>query len=446
MKLRLFFPFIVLLSTLGVPMLRADDSITLEQARTHAVARSKTLQKLLLSVDAARLDEKIQSYTLLPSITATVGASVAVPEATLLDMLGASAGLTLTQTVYDGGKSSLLSAIDSLATSIARESARDQYFSVLSAADTAYYNTLAAAASVVAAQSDLDDAQANQNLAQAKNEVGILSQSDYMKTESETAAKKTSLVQAQGKLSVAQRTLASLTGLPLPLKLATAESERYNELMRHFEGYTDQKIETLITNLLEAAAKNNPSLSQSGLASQKAERAVDLARADYLPSISASWSNDLLFGNWSSSSSTNSIGVGSSALSITASLPLDMWNTQASVESKTLAARQAALEQKETQRTLDLEIEGAVFDSVSSARAVSSSQKALDYAESHYQSVLERYKLSSASVSDMSDAELLVSTNRSSLISARYQFLSNISSLRTMAGFETDDLLIGIVP
>ncbi|HKM53131.1 MAG TPA: TolC family protein [Isosphaeraceae bacterium] len=438
MKLRLFFPVLVLLSTLGVPMLCADDSITLEQARTHAVARSKALQKLLLSVDSARLGEKIQSYTLLPSITATAGASVAVPEAVLLNMLGASAGITVTQTVYDGGKSSLLSAIDSLATSIARENARDQYFSVLSAAETAYYNTLEAAASVAAAQSDLDDAQANQNLAQAKNEVGILSQSDYLKTESETAAKKTSLVQAQGKLSVAQRTLASLTGLPLPLKLVTTESEGYNELMQRLAGYSERQIETLVTNLLEAAAKNNPSLSQSELASKKAKSAVDLARADYLPSISASWTNSLVF--------ADSSEAGSSALSITASLPLDMWNTQASVESKTLAARQAALDQEETQRTLDLEIESAVFDSISSARAVSSSQKALDYAASHYQSVLERFKLSSAAVSDLSDAEMLVSTNRTALITARYGFLSNISSLRTYAGFETDDLLIALIP
>ena len=123
-----------------------------------------------------------------------------------------------------------------------------------------------------------------------------------------------------------------------------------------------------------------------------------------------------------------------------------MWNTQAAVDSKAIAARQAALDLDETQRTLNLEIEGVVFDSISSAQSVISSQKALDYAESSYQSVLERYKLSSASSSDLSDAELLVSTNRTALITARYQFLSSISSLRAYAGVESDDLLLTLVP
>jgi outer membrane protein len=443
MKRSIVASFALFLSLLVARTLMADDSISLEQARAHALAHSKTLQKLLLSVDSALLDEKIQSYTLLPSITATAGASATAPEATLLDMLGASAGLTVTQTIYDGGQSALLSAIDGLATSIARAQARDQYFSVLLAADTAYYNVLEDAASVDAAQSDLDDAEVSQKLAEAKLGVGILSKSDYLKTESETAGKGTSLVQAQSKLSVAQRTLASLTGLSLPLKLAKEESARYDALAQHFAGYADQQVETLVASLQEAAAKNNPSLAESGFSSQKAQRAVDLAKAGYLPSISASWANDLIFGT---SASTTTITGASSALSLTASLPLDMWNTQASVDSKSLAARQAALDLDETRRTLDLGIQSAVFDSISSARQISSSQKALDYAESHYQDVLEQYRLSAASVLDLSDAQLLVSTNRTALITARYGFLTSISSLRTYAGFETDELLIRIMP
>jgi outer membrane protein len=438
MKLRFLLPVAILSSILGPAVLSADEAITLEQARAHAVAQSRTLQKLLLSVDSALVDEKIQSYSLLPSITVTAGAGLSVPETNLLDMLGISAGLSVTQTVYDGGKSSLLSRIDSLATSIAREAARAQYFSVLAAADSAFYGALEAAASVEAARSDLADAQANQKLAQARLEAGMIARSDYLKTEAETAAKETSLVQAQGSLSVAERTLASLTGLPLPWKLGSIDSARSDSLMQRFAGFSDEQIATFITKLVEAATKNNPSLSQSGLASRQAQSAVDLAKTGYLPSVSATWSNSLGF--------NAGTGAASSALSIKASLSLDMWNTKASVESKLLAARQAALDLGETQRTLNLAIESAVFDSIASARAVSSSQKALDYAQSHYDDVLQRYKLSSASVSDLSDAELLVSTNRTALITALYKFLSTISSLRTFAGYETDDLLIALIP
>jgi outer membrane protein TolC len=208
--------------------------------------------------------------------------------------------------------------------------------------------------------------------------------------------------------------------------------------VRRFASLTEPQIDALATNLRGAAEKYSPTIVQASLASRQARSAVDLAKAGTLPSLNASWSSSvgLAGGN----------GTWSSALSLGLSLPLDVWTTQANVDSKMLAVRQADLDQEESKRTLELEIEASVFDIISAARAVLSSQKALDYAQSHSQSVQERYRLSSASLSDLSDAELLVSTNRTALITARSQFLTGISSLRTLAGLETDDLLIAIIP
>jgi len=438
MKRRLLLPVLFLFAILGGSFLSADDSLTLDQTRTLAVAHSKTLQKLLLSVDSALVDEKIQSFTRLPSITATAGANAAVPQPSVLNALGVSAGVTVAQTVYDGGRSTILSAIDSLSTSIAREKARAQYLGVQAAADAAFFTAVTAAASVDAAQSDLDDARANQALAQARMETGTLARSELLKAEAETAAKETALVQAQGRRSVSERTLASLIGLSLPLKLESFESAADEGLVRRFASLTEPQIDALATNLRGAAEKYSPTIVQASLASRQARSAVDLAKAGTLPSLNASWSSSvgLAGGN----------GTWSSALSLGLSLPLDVWTTQANVDSKMLAVRQADLDQEESKRTLELEIEASVFDIISAARAVLSSQKALDYAQSHSQSVQERYRLSSASLSDLSDAELLVSTNRTALITARSQFLTGISSLRTLAGLETDDLLIAIIP
>jgi len=76
---------------------------------------------------------------------------------------------------------------------------------------------------------------------------------------------------------------------------------------------------------------------------------------------------------------------------------------------------------------------------------VSSSRKALDYAESHYQGILEQYRLSAASSSELSDAQALVSTSRKQLITALAQFRSNLAALRTLAGVESDELLLRII-
>jgi outer membrane protein TolC len=140
------------------------------------------------------------------------------------------------------------------------------------------------------------------------------------------------------------------------------------------------------------------------------------------------------------------LSPGSGSLSITATIPLDLWTTNASVDAKSISARQAALDEEESKRTFALQVKGEVYDSLSAARSVVSSMKALEYAEANHQAVLERYKLAAASPADLTDAEALLSSSRTALISARYSFLDSFSSLRTLAGLETAEPLAALLP
>jgi len=160
----------------------ADQGLTLQEARTQALAHSRTLQKLLLSVDSALIEERVTSYNWVPSITASASAGADVPSASLLDALGVSAGLTVTQQVFDGGATAIQSAIDKLATTAAREAAREEYLGVLSDADSAYYAVIEAAASLEGAKVDLENAKVLQDLAKAKLDAGIIVKSDYLQT------------------------------------------------------------------------------------------------------------------------------------------------------------------------------------------------------------------------------------------------------------------------
>ncbi len=440
MKLTAILSTIMLTALFSSAPLCAQEPLTLGQARTSALAHSSTLRKALLSVDSALLTEKIQRYEVLPSISANAGVGVLYPASTFVDGMQGTAGLSVTQVIYSGGKYSLLSAIDALATKIARQEARTAYFTVLENVDSAFYGVGEAQSSVEAARSDLEAAQTHLRLAQARLEANVITRYAYLETESSAAAKETALIQAQGKLAVAEATLASLAGLPMPLTLAGVDFASREELMQRVAGFTAEKTGAFIAAVLKAATANNPSLSQSTLESQKARKSVDLATADYLPSISASFSHTL------SLTAAEGLDDGSGSLSVNATIPLDFWATKASVEAKDVAARQADLDGQESLRTLTLEIQGGVYDCISSARSAISSKKALEYAESHYESVLELYRLSSASSSDLSDAEALVSTNRTALITARYSFLSNLSSLRTLAGLESENLLTAVIP
>jgi outer membrane protein len=421
---------------LAASALGAQEALSLEQARSSALAHSRTLRRALLAVDSALLTEKLQSYQLLPSLSVGAGASASYPSASL----GASLGVSVSQTIYKGGQLSLLAAIDRIETRLAREQARAEYFSVLANVDSGFYGVLKAQTSVEAAQSDLEAYRVHLSLAEAKLEAGIITRYAYLQAESEAAARQTALIQSQGQLSVAQGRLASLTGLALPLSLAAVDFSGEEEVMRKVGGLAGQNLTALVEAAFRSASSNNPSLSRYSLASQRAKKQVELASTGYLPTLGASFSHSFGVGTG------QALDPGNGSLSLSASIPLDLWKTKAGVQSAQIVAKQADLEADDSVQSLRLEIQSAVYDCLSSARSASSAKKALEYAENYYQSVLELFKLSSASSSDLSDAQSLLSANRAALITARYSFLASLSSLRSLAGLETESQLLGLMP
>ncbi len=348
--------------------------------------------------------------------------------------MSASAGVAIKQTIFDGTYS-VLAAIGRISTSIARTAARAEYFSVLDATDTAFYNAAKASATVSAAQSDLDSAKASQSLAHAKFEAGMISPVDLMKQDATVAAGEAALVSAQGSLSAAMRALTSLTGLSLPVALSPVDTAASDALMQHVATLTDAQAATFIAHVEASAAQNNLSVQQAGLAVDRAQKNVDLAYAGYLPSVGASLSG-----------STDIQGVLQGSATVSVLVPLDLWNTSTTVAAKKIAVRQATLALSETGRTTNVDIEQAVFTVISAAKSVTASRKALEYAQSYYGNIQEQYKLSTVSPADLSDAAQLASTARSSLISAQYQFLAGLSTLRSLAGIEADDLLVRLIP
>lgn len=413
------------------------DTLTLEKARELALGNSKTLQKKLLSVDSSLLAEKAQNYTLLPQASLTLSGGLGNPIASG-STLTSSASISVTQKIYEGGKNTILAAIDRLATESARQEARAAYLDVLESADTAYYAVLQAQAAVEAAESDLSASQLSQSIAQAKFDAGIVIKSAVLEAQAETASKETALSQARKTLSVANVTLKSITGVSA--KPQQVVFSNYAAVMAKVAAFDDAATDTFVASLYASGLAANPTLAVSSLAVSQAQKAIEQSKAGYLPTVAATW------GHTAEYSVANGLDLAAdSSLSIAVTIPLDFLTTRNTVQSKTLAAKQAVLENEATADSLNLEIQSAVYSLISAVRSVSSSQKALEYAESHYEVVLELYKLSKASSLELSNAELLVSSSRSTLISARFGFLSGLSTLKTLAGLESEALLLDMI-
>lgn len=413
----------------------AAAGISLAQARAAVLARSRDLRKAGIAVESALLVEKGQAYASLPGITATTGAKLglsATPSVT------GSAGITVSQSIWDGGSGRILAAIDALSTKAARAEARAAYFSALESADLAWYGVLAQEEAVTAATSDLEAANASLALAQAKMGAGIITKAELLKAQAESAAAETALGQARLSLRAGRAKLSSLTALSLPAELPGIDFGTYEGLMKRLAGLDEAGLESLVKSLWAAAAANNPSLATASLAQDAARLQIDKAKAGYLPSITAAFSSGLSLAE----SGTSYSG----SLSVTASVPLDLWSTALAVKEKALAADSSALDLEEGRRSLELELTQAAYTWASASRSIFSSRQALDYAESNYATVLESYRLSLVSASTLSDAASLVSTDRKAWNAARYTFLESLAALRTLTGLEDEGLLAGMLP
>jgi len=420
----------------------ADNAINLQKARELTLSRSSTLRKASLAVSVASLAGQAQGYAALPAITASATGSLGyggdVPS--FQDGLGAKATLSASETVFNGGKTGDLVKKYGYATEAAQETLRATRLSLIGQADSAYFAVLEAAASVDAAASDLEAAKLRLNLAKTKAEVGALSKFDYLQSESDKAGYETALITAKKTLSSAQVKLASLTGLPASTSLKPVDFSQYDSLRDKFSRLDEAAIESIATKYKNLAKANNPTLSTYSLASKQAKLAVNIATKSYLPTLVAGYSHSV------SRSGSSSETTSSGSLSLTASVSLDLWNTKNAVDQAALLEAQANLDGDQSQTDLDLSVDQTVYEWLASALSLQSSSKALEYAQSNYENVLEKFKLSSATASDLSTAEALVSTDKKALIAAQYSFLLNLSTLRGYAGIEDEAKLLEYVP
>lgn len=419
------------------------ESLTLDAARDLALSNSKTLASLYLSADSAAIDEKLQKYESLPSISASASTSVSRPTASgesVSDTLSAKASIGITQTIFNGGKNSTLEAIDKLSSGMARENARIEYYSVLDAVDSAWYGLAEALASRDAAADALATSELSLSIAETRMDSGAISMPDYLEAESDAESKRTALSQAKRDVSIYSLKLASLTGLLVLPEIAATDYAAYDQLISKLASFSDEDTQSFISKIREKTLASNPSLALASQSSAKAVKSVSLASAAYYSTVTASASGGV------DCTALNGSGDPTASVSIGATLSLDVWKTKASVDKADLARKQAALSAEETNRTVDIDLQTAALDCLSAARSVVSSGKALSYAQKHYESKFELYKLGGASVSDVSDAAALVSTNMKSLIAARYDFLSCLSKIRSLAACDSDAKTLELIP
>jgi len=421
-------------------------TIGIEEVRTLALANSRSLTKNNLSITNTLLEEKSRVFSNLPSLSLGANASMDIwnrngPVENPLNTIdaGVSVSVSHTQKIYDGGEARIKKAINGIASESARNEALAEYFNVLDQADNAYYAVLEAMATLEAEESSLQTALTSLNIAEVRQASGMINQGDYLKAMADKEARENSRNQARRNLTLAIMKLKAITGLSDLPDLEQIDFSGYEALISRLGNISDQEADSLYSELWKAILSSNPSLSKSALANQRAEINLSSAQSAYLPSLSASLSAGLNY------SLKNGIQPSGGTLSINLKIPVDYWVLANNVEKSKNARDSAALDYIGAEISTGTELQDALFKALTNAGSVIHTGLSLAYAERHSDYVMERYRLSQGSISDLNEASTLLINSRNTLIKARYGFLQSLSKLRSLGAFSDEDKLIQIL-
>ena len=418
------------------------EALTLEQARVLALANSRNLAKYNLSIRSSVLDERNHFYTMIPSLSAEYNASMSYLRDWVfvnpVDTFNTGLTFAITQKIFEGGKSFIQKAITEISTESVRNEALAEYFNVLDALDNAYYAVLEAEANLTAAESSLQTAVLSLAIAEIRYEGGIINQGDYLRALANKEAQENSRNQARRNLTMNATRFNSLTGFAQTPALAHIDFDKYEALILHLAGISDDEADALYTKLLGILAQTNPSIARASLNTQRAERNLSLARREYVPTISATIFSTGL--NYSTADGFRSQSNG--GVSIRGRIPVDFWVMANRVERSRLARDSAMLDQISAGVSLELELQSALINAIAQAESVLSSRRTLEYTERHFEYVMERYRLSHSSVSDVGEASSLFITSKNNLNRASYGFLQSISRLRSLWAVDDEQRLI----
>ena len=439
MKKGIIFLFLVLSAAFGL----FAETINLEQVRSLALGNSRVLMQHNLTIHGIELDARSLLYSNLPSLSLGASASMnlwsptgAAPIENPFDTFSAGASVSVSQRIFEGGRSVIQRAINEIASQSARNDALAEFFSVLDAADNAYYAVLEAQAALMAEEASLAAALTSLEIAEIRLAGGMINRGDFLRALAEKEARENARNQARRNLSLNIARLRTLTGLGTISQLEPVQFDRYEDLIERLGTISDEGIDVLFNQFWGQFALRNPSLSRAHLMHQRSEQNLSLARTAFFPSLGASFSTGLNYRPGSG------LELSGGRVSLSASIPVDYWVLANNVERSRLVRDSAALDRLNAQFHLETEIFSALLNTIANAGTFLSSRRSLEFSEQHYQFVAERHRLAHASITEYGEAATLLINSRNSHIRASYGFLQSLSRLRSLGAIDDEEKLL----
>ena len=419
-------------------------TMNLEQARAIGLVNSRSLAQFEMDIRSSILSENYQLYNQLPSISAGYNASMDFLRdwefINPIDTFSAGVNISVSQVIFQGGRSTINRAINAISTEEVRKRALAGYFSVLDAVDSAYYEVLRVAEDLEARESSLQSAVLALSIAEVRYQSGMINYSDYLSAQIEKETRENTRNQARRNYTLVLNIFKTLIGITGDVILEPVNFDDHQELIASLASITDERIDELFRNLWSVITEFNPSLARSVLGTQTAEYRLTLALREYAPTITARLSAGLSYSTQRGFTNSGTLGI-----TLSGSIPIDFWVLNNNIERNTISRDISLMNHTNTVNSMQQELTTTLLRIISQASSVLSSRRSLELSQMQYDYAMERYRLAQGSLKDVNDASYLMITSRNNLTQASYSFLQSLSSLRSLCALDDEDQLIRLL-
>ena len=281
-----------------------------------------------------------------------------------------------------------------------------------------YLQVLFSYESVNNAKKQIESTSQQLALAKERMDQGVISLADYLQIKSELATEKSTLATAESQLAINKVTVMQLMDYPVDKNFEISSPNLDSLLLKTYQPDA-QEIYNLALGI-------KPEIKNAALNKQSASLNVEIARADYLPSLS-------LGAGLSSSYSSLTTGADytaqlknkvNPAIGFSLSIPIFQKNQiRTNVSLAKIAVSNAELDELNTKNTLRKEIEQACADVDKAKSEYAASQEQMQSSKESYDVTDEKYKVGLLNSVDFLVQKTNLITSESKLLQSKFSLI-----------------------
>ena len=289
-------------------------------------------------------------------------------------------------------------------------------------AATNYLSLIMSRNKVNVAEQTVRDYEEHLKNANLQYQVGIVSKSDVLATNTRLANAKTALVEAKNAANLAEAKFNNHVGLPVSTPIVTADKEL---------SYAPYGIS--LESAKSYGVAHRGAIVQAAMAVKAAEENVGLADASDIPVVKANASRRMNGAHWA--------GNDSKDWSVGATLSWNVWDggqSKANVSAAKAKLEKAKEAYAQTIDTVELQVQEAYLNLKAAEQKIKSTHAAVEAGQEDFRIKTLRYRSGVGTNVDVLDAETSLATARNNYVDALYNYNLSIATLEKAMGIPVD--------